>query len=63
MAKSIPVLFELYEGKIFLGYVEKEHCGPKPWGAHHGGNDDEIGAFRTRRGAEAALRQHAKKYR
>jgi len=51
--RSVPTLFEMYFGRDYVGYVESTYSGSEPWAAYF--DSEEIGAFRTRRSAEAAV--------
>lgn len=56
--RTVPALWELYDGKRLVGWVEKTYSGRRPWSAVHTDHHDEIGRFRSRRDAVNAIKKH-----
>lgn len=55
--KTIPVLFELWDGKTYVGYVEQCYSRGRTWSAEADWCVHESGRFWTKRAALAALRK------
>jgi hypothetical protein len=56
--RTVPVLWEVWDGKTYVGYVERCYVGRKPWAAMAAMFDtEELGQYRTKQQAVAAVKK------
>lgn len=60
MIRSIPALWEVYDGRTLIGWVERAGTAPRPWLATGDGGEGlgryrGLGLYRRRQDAERAV--------
>jgi|HubBroStandDraft_1064217.scaffolds.fasta_scaffold367349_2 hypothetical protein len=57
--RAVPVLWEVWDGKTYVGYVERCYVGKKPWAAYWDDHelDEEHDRYRTKQQAVAAVKK------